>query len=235
MRPGYREQEEDRAVALQQNPFSLERFRRTMSQATNLREQILASLDLRFAAAGFKRPKRDFVWKRTVSRDVRLYLHLNFGVYQADVSVHPNMGARHASVERVLVECGARQPSADAGTFGKMLSELSGGRYNSHASLGPERVADLIWADWCAVGRPFAEDVADLTHAIERLASDDPREWCCISRDVRAVLLPSALAAQGRRADALAWLDRFEAEYAKGAPLGTVFQPFAAKLRERLG
>jgi hypothetical protein len=206
-----------------------------MQQATQLREHILESLDPRFTAAGFTRPKRDFVWKRKVSREVRLYLHLNFGVYPASVSVHPNMGARHANVERVLVECGVRDASADAGTFGKMLAELSGGRYDTQLLYGPEPVADLIWADWCSVGRQFAEDVCDLNLAIERLASDDQRVWCCLGRDLRATLLPSALAAQGRRTEALAWLDRLGEEYADHAAYGPIFHRFAVRLREHLG
>jgi len=156
-------------------------------------------------------------------------------VYQTSVSVSPNMGARHVSVEQVLVECGVRSAGSDAGTFGKMLSELSGGRYESHLSDGPEPVADLIWADWCSVGKQFAEDVADLNLAIESLTSDEPHRWCCFGRDFRATLLPSALAAQGRHAEALTWLDRFGAEYSAGAQYGPIFERFAARLRERIG
>jgi hypothetical protein len=160
-----------------------------MQQATQLRERIPESLDSRFTTAGFRRPKRSFEWKRKPSRDVRLNVHLNFGVYATSVSVNPNMGARHASVEQVLEECAVCSTGADAGTFGRMLSELSDGRYESHLADGPESVANLIWADWCAVGRQFAEDVGDQNFAIRSLTSDEPDRWCCDGRDFRAMLL----------------------------------------------
>jgi hypothetical protein len=51
-----------------------------MQQATQLRKQILESLDPRFMTAGFRRLKRGFEWKREPSRDVRLNVRLNFGV-----------------------------------------------------------------------------------------------------------------------------------------------------------
>ena len=198
---------------------------------TQLREAILRTIDPRFASDGFDRRKNDFEWRRRISENLEHSVHLNFGRHGLSVSVNPSVGVRHEDVERILVQCSVRTTEAGAATFATMLTDLAGGRYEATVEEGPEAVGELIWADWCAAGRPFVEDVSTLSAAIRRLQSSEPHDWCCFGRALRARLLPASLAAAGRSHEAIASLESLRGDVAGRDQLLPSFADFEACFR----
>jgi hypothetical protein len=187
-----------------------------MNDTTRLRGDVLDALDLRLSTQGFRRRKDSFAWRRTVAPGLIHTLHLNFGLYPASgaLVIHPSVGVRYEVMEAGLLAAGViTRRSLERTTFGRMLASLAGNpTYRTDVSSGAEFVAETVWADWCAVGRPYLDELSNLERVIARLESPDPQSWCCEVAGARARLLPLALAAVGRRHEALAALDRLRTD-----------------------
>jgi hypothetical protein len=112
-----------------------------------------------------------------------------------------------------------------------MLSALAGGSYEAQVSDGGRAAIDVIWADWCSVGRAFVIEAGDLSRMAARLASDTVLEWPCPSRSHRARLLPLVLASVGRIPEAAAWLPRLRADIEGRDQLSPPFSAFEAWFR----
>ncbi len=205
-----------------------------MNDTTRLRGDVLAALDGRLSTQGFRRRKDTFAWRRTVAPGLIHTLHLNFGLYPASGTLvtHPSVGARYEVIESGLLAAGViTRRSLERATFSRMLASLAGNpTYRTDVESGAECVAETVWADWCAAGRPYLEELSDLERVIALLESPDPQSWCSVGAGARARLLPLALAAVGRRQEALTALDRLLLD--RGADqLLPRFEHFAAWFR----
>jgi hypothetical protein len=174
------------------------------------RESFLAALDARLSPEGFRLRRRSQSWRRETRGLPAIGIHVNFGRSSQPLAVIPTIGVRYDSIEGELVRAGIVQAGAikDRFTFARPLTVVADGVYEVSATEGPGPTVDRIWADWCAEGRSFAEQLSDLDAVITMLESDIPAQWCCASRSDRARLLPVALAVSGRFAEASDWLPR---------------------------
>jgi hypothetical protein len=205
-----------------------------MNDTTRLRGDVLTALDTRFETQGFRRRRDSFAWRRPVTPGLVHSLHLNFGLYRGTGTLvaHPSVGARYDVIEAGLLAAGViahRNP--ERATFGRMLASLTGNpTYQTDVASGAESLAETVWADWCAAGRSYLEELSDLERVIALLESPESQAWCCVVPGDRARLLPLALAAVGRRREALAALDRLRSDCGSDQLLPP-FEQFAAWFR----
>ena len=204
-----------------------------MNATTELREQILASLDPLFGAEGFRRRKRALSYRRQVSGSLTQAVHLNCALYEdsGSVSVLPSIGARHDIIEQALVEAQiVSEEAKDRVTIARALAPTS---YEATTALGPGSAVEAIWADWQSVGRQHLQELSSLEHVLLLLTSEEARDWGYANQGMRARLLLLVLDALGRHSEALEWLPRLERHLTGRDQVRPDFAVFAAWFRSR--
>jgi hypothetical protein len=206
-----------------------------MNETTQLRDAILLALDARFASRGFTRRRPSYAWRHAAAPGITHGVHINFGLYPRDgrVSAVPSIGTRIDAVDRLMLAAGLRATSdSDRLIFTQLLPDLAGASsYDATVATDPDGCVDTIWADWCAVGELAVARLSDLSTIITMLSATDPKDWCCPSRSHRARLLPIALAAAGRSAEALSALDWIRTDIASRDQMLPPFEQFETWFR----
>lgn len=166
-----------------------------MRATTRFRNEVLRAVDGLMQPSGFSRRRRDPLYRKEVAPGIVQWMHLNFGLYErtGEYIVHPSVGVRFAALEAEKAAAGLRSPSAEGGTFSKMLHSLMGKTYEGSIGDSPATLAEQLVDDWKAAGVPTVARMSDINRMIESLKSDAPDEWCCMIRSERARLLPLAL------------------------------------------
>ena len=208
-----------------------------MNATTRFRADLLEALDPLLREVGFSRRKDSFAWVRQLSSELTHSVHLNFGLYPAAgrVSVNPTLGVRFATVEAALVAAGVvpQAGSRERSTVAFVMRPRDATAYEFAAVSSPAAAANVLWSDLESGELARLEEAGTLDHVIAMLSRPEPDQWGILGRSARARLLPLALRAAGREADALAVLAELEGEMRGVDQMVPPFEHFAAWFRGR--
>jgi len=150
--------------------------------------------DAVLAPLGFKRKKKEYVWRRTVDSDVE-WIHLNFGLGV----INPSYGVSYADLNSLHPpELGVR-----CGPWG-MLESLTGTSYSSSATPPSVVMRDILKAM-----EEFSR-LRDRETFTNTLMSEQPQRTLVVLFSDRIRMLPVMLVSLGRVQEAFDWLERFE-------------------------
>ena len=179
------------------------------------RAPYLEAGDVALIPLGFKRKKKEFMWRRAVDSDIE-WIHLNFGKGM----IGPSYGVHYADLERLF--------PPDLGVRGGpwcLLEHLTGTSYSS-STTPPDVVArDLLIAVEELRALSDRQGYTDVLMSEQR-----PRKFVVLTVD-RIRMLPVLLASFGRFKEAFTWLARFELLAKESDQMVPPYEAFAAHFR----
>jgi len=181
------------------------------------RAPFVAAIDEALVAAGFRRRRAEFVWRKRADETNNLWVHINFGLSV----INPSFGVEYIDLK------GQLDPAAGAvWQVSKSLGAITTVRYT--AQTPPSLLAQHL----VSIALPNLQALRDRQLVAKELELSDPSCWPVAGTAFRMRLLPLLLACQGQVEAALSWVRQFE-EQASSDQLLPSYSAYAQCFRDK--